>query len=208
MSTSSNRRERRRHEREERHQRLAALAARLALPTASLVWRAGWGSRALGALWLGQLVAFGPLSYDRDLTDFGAVDWFFRIWATVFSGWIFGRLCAWRVTADTAGVWIPRLWKVQHIAWDQVGTVHARGDGIVVLKERSHGPFLPPRLAHALGRPATATAVADHLTIMAHTSALRPAAAAGRGGRGLPYAVWALAPFVVLATTHLLQAWR
>ncbi|MEU8617362.1 hypothetical protein [Streptomyces sp. NPDC048623] len=204
----SSRRERQRHEREKQYQRLAALAARLAPPVAPITWRAGWGCRALGAIWLGQLVAFGPLAYDRDLGRFGAVDWFIRVLATVFSGWILGRLWAWQITADATGVWIPRLWKVQCVPWDLVGTVRARADGTVVLDERPLGPFLPPLVARALGRRATATTVAGHLTIMAHANALRPGVAASRLRRGLPYAPWALVPLIALAVAHLIRAWR
>ncbi|MFG3308536.1 hypothetical protein [Streptomyces wuyuanensis] len=204
MSTSSSRR---RIRARERRLRQAALAAQAAPPDTPLTWGAGWGSRALALTWLVQQVLIGPFSYDRDVTQFTAVDWFFRIWALAVSGWILGRLAAWKVTADRDGLWIPRLWGIQRIPWDRTGEAICRKDGSVTVHNRTLGPFFPPTLARRLRRPATAEAVADHLTIMARHPHLRPTTAASRSARGLAYAAWTPLPLVVTTAAHLIRSW-
>lgn len=173
-----------------------------------MVWRAGWGGRTLAVVWLAQLVLIGPFSYDRNVTQFSAVDWVFRPWAMAVAAWFFSRLCAWRITADSDGLWIPRLLKVEHIPWSDVGEALCRRDGCVAVRDLTFGPFLPPLLARKLRRARTAETLADHLTIMARHPELRPTSSEGTRTCGLPYAAWAPLPLAAFAITYLIAAWR
>lgn len=203
-------REQRRRDRRQRDRRLsrADLAAGLEAPSAPLVWGAGWPGRiaAAGAGVLFVVLVDHPPGVS--LTHPQPGELLFAVWTSLVAAWLCCRLCLWRITADRDGVYIRRLWTVQHLPWSVIGRVELRNDGLLEFfgakVEPMAGLFAPPSASRLSGLRGTGVRAADMLTVLVLNADLRPRAQADRTLTGVAFARWALPLVVVL---HVVADW-
>ncbi|MEU1042357.1 hypothetical protein [Streptomyces sp. NPDC005907] len=186
-------------------ERRTAAAAAVADPDSGPVpvrrWGAGWWDR-LGAAGLVLLGWCGLLGQDG-------------VWRYVLGALIglmgvlsLPRKLAWRITADSSGLWLSGLRRVQHVAWDHIRVVECRETVLRVDSRRAsfpgwtvHGPRLR-WLERRLGRLHPYERTAAEITAMWHDPALRPAGTCGEGQRGRR--LWPLSVFLAAAWAAVL----
>ncbi|MGW3416349.1 hypothetical protein [Streptomyces sp. NPDC000888] len=167
-------------------------------------WRAGWVdwlTCAVLVLW-GTSIALG---------DSGS----WRYLLAVVIGFI-GALClpgiaAWRITADSSGLWVSGLRRSRHIEWDHIRVVRCRGTELKLDSDRAgfdawlvQGPRWPwlerkLRLVHPYERTAA------EITAMWQDPALRPAGTSSDRERGRP--LWPLAVLGAVVWAVCLVVW-
>ncbi|MEU6145547.1 hypothetical protein ABZ848_35020 [Streptomyces sp. NPDC047081] len=167
-----------------------------------LRWRAGWPD------WL---------------TAAGAV-----VWAVHFSFWgetgvfrygvggamgvvavlLLPRWIAWRVTADSEGLWFNGFRRAQHIAWDHIRVVECKGNVLKIDSRRasfdefSVSGFRWPWLERKLGKIHPYERAAAEIEAMWRDPSLRPLGVAGERERGR--LLWPLGVVVALVWAALL----
>lgn len=172
----------------------AGIVAGLPLSRAPLTWSADEGSRLVGLFFLaiGAGGVWGALEDDVSwrwgLTAVSVL-WFAHVAATALN---------WRVTADSAGLWVCGAWRVRHVPWDAVRAVSHVGDGIRVATSDGDELRLAPTgwswLDRRSGRRPAAREAAETLGVLIRHPHLRPVGPAAAPGHGLP-----LGPLLVTA---------
>ncbi|MGW7268385.1 hypothetical protein [Streptomyces sp. NPDC054842] len=158
-------------------------------------WGAGWWDR-LGAA---GLVLFGCfLLTGQD----GVWRYVFGAAAGLLGVLSLPRKAAWRITADSSGLWLNDLRGTRHVAWDHLRVVECRNTLLRVDSHRAsfpewrvRGPRLP-WLERRFGRIHPYERTAAEITAMWRDPALRPTGGSGGRERGRP--LW---PLSVLGAT-------
>ncbi|MFF3329203.1 hypothetical protein ACFYWX_06505 [Streptomyces sp. NPDC002888] len=165
-------------------------------PVAVRHWRAGWADRlfaALGLLWCAVLIwgETGPWRYVPGVV------------AGVVAVFMLPNLLAWRVTADSTGLWVNGLRRTQHVAWDHIRVVRAKGSELKIDSHRAsfdawtvpsaRWPWLERRAGLLHPHERTAAEVAA----MWREPSARPADESDERQRGRP--LWPLAAVVAVA---------
>ncbi|MFG2128024.1 hypothetical protein ACGFNV_09510 [Streptomyces sp. NPDC048751] len=93
-------------------------------------WRAGWADRlyaALGLSWCVVLV-WG---------ETGVWRYVLGVCTGVMAVVMLPNLLAWRVTADSTGLWVSGLRRTQHVAWDHIRVVLAKRGELMIDSRRT-----------------------------------------------------------------------
>ncbi|WP_037683440.1 hypothetical protein [Streptomyces griseus] len=181
--------------------RLAAAAAVAAVPRDARPvpvrhWRAGWADRlfaALALLWCAVLVG-GETGLWRYVP--GVV-------GGVIAVFMLPNLLAWRVTADSTGLWISGLRRTRHVAWDHIRVVLAKGSSLKIDSHRaSFDEWTVPSarwrwLERRAGLLHPHERTAAEIAAMWHEPSARPADESDERRRGR--ALWPLAVVVAVA---------
>ncbi|MFF3936264.1 hypothetical protein [Streptomyces phaeofaciens] len=165
-------------------------------------WRAGWPD------WLAVLVALAYAAHFWE--DTGWWRYFFGFGLTLLAALLLPRRLAWRVTADSEGLWFNGFRQVRQLPWDQIRVVRTSGAELKVDGKRAsfqewtvHTPRWP-WLERRLGVVHPYERTAAEITAMWRNPELRPVGVSDARQRGR--AVWPLGVVigVVGAATVLL----
>lgn len=159
-------------------------------------WRAGWADwlfAALGVLWCVVLV-WGETGAWRYLLD---------VVTGVVAVFMLPKLLAWQVSADSTGLWLNGLRRNQHVAWDHIRVVRAKGDALKIDSHRaSFDQWTVPsarwrRLERRAGLLHPHERTAAEITAMWREPSARPTGVTDERRRGRT--LWPLAVAVAVA---------
>ncbi|MDF2268908.1 hypothetical protein P2Q00_26230 [Streptomyces coacervatus] len=164
-------------------------------------WRAGWSdwlTTAGAVLWAGHFF-WGETGFWRYGVGgaLGAV-----------AALLLPRVLAWRITADSEGLWFNGFRRAQHIAWDHIRVVRCKGPELNIDSHRASFDewgvvgFRWPRLERRLGYIHPYERTAAEITAMWQEPGYRPLVRAGERDRAR--LLWPLGVLVALAWTAAL----
>ncbi|MBB1244306.1 hypothetical protein GL263_12155 [Streptomyces durbertensis] len=188
-----------RRERRGRYRSLARLALDLKPGAAPRVWSAGGWTRLVG-LALGAFQAGGVWAL---LSDGFSWQWFLLLGLPALIGTTATAL-NWRLVADRTGLWATGGWRMHHVPWERISSVHLNGSTLEITQRGDEEPATLepvgwPALERRLngGESDTERLVAE-LRAMCNDPSLRPTDESTPAQRGTP-----LGPLFTL----LLLAW-
>ncbi|MFF8607225.1 PH domain-containing protein [Streptomyces sp. NPDC015346] len=121
-----------------------------------------------------------------------SLSWQWAVAALLLVGLISSAATAlsWRITADSAGLWLRGPWRVRHLPWDEITAVDADHGNIWIRTTNDNDACLSPVgwpwLERRLGRPPTAARTAATLHPLLHHPNLRPTSPSSSAQHGMP----------------------
>ncbi|MBB1259668.1 hypothetical protein [Streptomyces alkaliterrae] len=176
-----------RRERRGRSRSLARLALDLEPTAAPRVWSAGGWTRLVG-LALGAFQAAGIWAL---LSDGFSWQWFLLLGLPALIGTTATAL-NWRIVADRTGLWTTGGWRIHHVPWERISSIHLNGSTLEITQpgdedDAALEPVGWPALERRLGGGESDTErLLAELRAMYHDPSLRPADESTPAQRGTP----------------------
>uniref|UniRef100_UPI001300B29E hypothetical protein n=1 Tax=Streptomyces triticisoli TaxID=2182797 RepID=UPI001300B29E len=170
--------------------RVAEVAAALKPTGRPMRWGAGRVARIYGLALTAGMVSGIELAVDAVAADGFRWDNLFRF-GLIFLIGPAAVLLNWRITADSAGLWLTGVWKVRHVPWERLRAVRYTAYGSVEVRVRGEDPWqlsLPAWhwAARRLGLRLPYTRMFEELAALHAHPELRPTEQSPPRGRGLP----------------------